>query len=156
MFKKLLIVSLAFLTLASCKKDKTESKTYHLTAKIDGVLVDFSEALAAENYYDPTNGYILSVLGQGGNATVIFPVLDLWIYDDAEITTKTYTLAQNQAYSSYNDVNQENYDSDTEFSITITSITATEVKGTFTGKFAQAGSGTIVNVTEGSFYSKVF
>ncbi len=156
MLRKLLVVSLAVLTLSSCKKDKTESKTYHLTAKIDGVKIDFSSSLAAEKYLDPQNGYTLSVLGIGGNTSVALPALDLMIHDDTEITTKTYNPSQHSAYSTYNDVDFETYDSNTEFSITITSITATEVRGTFTGKFVHSGPGNIVNVSEGSFYSRLF
>ncbi len=156
MLRKLLVVSLAVLTLASCKKDKTDPQAYHLTAKIGGVKVDFSSSLAAEVYLDPQNGHTLSVLGIGGNTSVALPALDLMIHDDAAITTKTYTLPQHRVSVNYADVNYEDYSSDTEFSITITSLTATEVRGTFAGKFYHAGPGNIVDVTEGSFYSRRF
>lgn len=157
MLKKLLIISLAVFTLASCKKDKNDGPPgYHLTAKIDGVKVDFSVALAAEVYQDPTNGFTLSVLGMGGSGNAILPAFDFIIQDDVVITTKTYTAAQHIMTSSYTDVNNESYDADNDFSITVTSITSTEVRGTFTGKLVHSGSLDIVNVTEGTFYSKIY
>jgi hypothetical protein len=157
MLKKLLIVSLAVFTLASCKKDKNEEPaTYHLTAKIDGAKVDFSVALAAEVYHDPTNGYTLSVLGMGGQGNAILPAFDFIIQDDATITTKTYTSAQHIMTTSYTDVSSESYDADDDFSITVTSITSTEVRGTFKGKLVHSGTLDIVNVTEGTFYAKIY
>jgi hypothetical protein len=155
MLRKLLFVSLAVVTIASCKKSKNDTPAYFLSAKIDGVKIDFSSAVAAEKSGDAQNGYIVYILGIGGNASISLPAFDLTINDDAAIIGKTYTAAQNKADGSYTAVNQSTYDSDTEFSITITSITETEVKGTFSGKIVEDGSLNVVNVTEGSFSARI-
>jgi hypothetical protein len=151
-----LVVSLVVLALVSCKKDKNESGTYHLSAKFNGVKVDFSAALAAEKYVDPANGNTISVLGMGGTASNPLPSFDFIIHSDSEITTKIYTESQDGMLVSYSDTNNDSYDEGDEFTITISSMTATEVRGTFSGKLIKSGSLEVVDVTEGSFYSKIY
>lgn len=152
MLRKFLFVSLAVITLASCKKDKDDAPAYHVSAKIDGVKKDFNTAVVAQKEGDAQFGYTVSITGVGG--TSLFPLLNLEIYDeDAAITTKTYTAAvKSGAYSYYAIDTQTEHESDDEFSITVTSITATEVKGTFSGKFEDAASSK--TISEGSFSAK--
>lgn len=152
MLRKFLFVSLAVITLASCKKDKDEAPAYHLSAKVDGVKKDFNTAVVAQKEGDAQFGYSVSITGIGG--TTLFPLLNLEIYDEnAVITTKTYTAAGNGGtYIYYAVDSQTEHESDDEFSITVTSITATEVKGTFSGKFEDGA--TSKTITEGSFSAK--
>ena len=50
MLRKILFVSLAVVTLASCKKDKNDTPAYSLSAKVDGVKTDFNTAVSANRY----------------------------------------------------------------------------------------------------------
>jgi hypothetical protein len=155
MLKKLLILPLIALALFSCKKENAGGPD-HLTAKFNGTEVDFSDALAAEKYLDPSNGYTLSVLGMGGTTNDPLPSFDLMIHDDSEISTKTYNRPTDAVSSTYTDTNLDNYNAGDQFTITISSITDTEVRGTFSGKMIKSGSGEVVDVTEGSFRAKIY
>ena len=151
MLRKFLFVSLAVITLASCKKDKDEAPAYHLSAKVDGEKKDFNTSVAAtkQNF----GGYFFVIInGIAGSASSPYPAFSLTITDDAAITAKTYTATNFEAGGSYIKTNQESYESDTDFSVNITSVTATEVKGTFTGKVEDGA--TIKTVTEGTFSAK--
>jgi hypothetical protein len=155
MLKKLLFVSMIALVFASCKKDNDKSAA-HLTAKFNGTLVDFSASLAAEKYYDPSNGYTISVLGIGGSTSNPLPSFDFIIQSDSEITTKTYSEGTDMVLASYVDTNFDTHDEGDQFDIIITSITETEVRGTFSGKMIKSGSLEVVNVTEGSFRAPIY
>ena len=162
MLKKLLFVSLTAFVLFSCAKEKnasgspSSSGAYHLTAKFNGTLVDFSTSLAAEKYLDPTNGYTISVLGIGGTTSTPLPSFDFIIHSDSEIKAKTYNEATDVMLVSYSDKNFNNYDEDGQFTITISSISNTEVRGTFSGKMIASGSLEVINVTDGSFKAKIY
>ena len=153
MLRKILFVSLAVITLASCKKDKDDAPAYHVSATVDGVKKDFNTAIAAQKDGNAQSGYTIFIVAIGGTASSPLPAFNLGIYDDAAISAKTYTAAQSKADGSYVDASQTSYESDNDFSITISSVTATEVKGSFSGK-VDDGSGNIVNITEGSFSAK--
>jgi hypothetical protein len=156
MLRKVLFVSMTALILFSCKKEKNESAAYHLTAKFNGTQVNFSASLAAEKYLDPSNGYTISVLGMGGSTSNPLPSFDFIIHSDSEITTKTYSESTDAMLVSYTDSNSDTYDEGDQFVITISSITDTEVRGTFSGKMIKSGSLEVVNVTEGSFKAKIY
>lgn len=155
MLRKILFVSLAVVTLASCKKDKDDAPAYYLSAKVDGTKKDFNTAIVAQKEGDATNGYSVYIVAAGGTATSPLPAFDLTISDDVAITAKTYTATatQIQADGSYTPDSQSSYDSDTDFTITVSSITATEIKGTFSGK-VEDSSGGVKTITEGSFSAK--
>jgi len=149
MLRKFLFVSLAVITLASCKKDKDDAPAYYVSAKIDGVKQDFNTAVLAQKI-DSKTVYISAA---GGTATAPFPMINLDIDADADITAKIYTASTNyEAYASYNTSSQASYESGEVFSITVTSITATEIKGTFSGEVEDGA--TIKKITEGSFSAK--
>lgn len=156
MLRKFLFVSMIAFAFVSCKKDDNESAAQHLTAKFNGTKVDFSTSLAAEKYYDPSNGYTISVLGIGGTASNLLPSFDFIVQSDSEITTKTYSEASDILLASYSDTNNGDYNEGDQFTITITSISATEVRGTFSGKMIKQGSLEVVNVTEGSFRAPIY
>ena len=162
MIKKLLLVFLTAFVLFSCEKEKNASTSssasgaYHLTAKFNGTLIDFSASLAAEKYLDPSNGYTISVLGIGGTTNSSLPSFDFIIQSDSEIKAKTYNESSDGMLVSYSDKNFNTYDEDDQFTITISSITNTEVKGTFAGKMIKSGSMEVINVTDGSFKAKIY
>jgi len=153
MLRKFLFVSLAVITLASCEKDKDDAPAYYLSAKVDGTKKDFNTAIVAQKEGDATNGYSVYIVAAGGTATSPLPAFDLTISDDVAITAKTYTATQIQADGSYTPDSQSSYDSDTDFTITVSSITATEIKGVFSGKVEDA-SGGFKTITEGTFSAK--
>jgi len=153
MLRKILFVSLAVITLASCKKDKDAAPANHVSAKVDGVQKDFNTAVAAQTDGNAQSGYTVYIVAVGGTTSSPLPAFNLSIADDAVITAKAYTAALSTAGGSYVDANQTSYDSDTDFTITISSITATEVKGSFSGK-VDDGAGHIADITEGSFSAK--
>ena len=156
MLRKLLIASLAVFTLASCKKDKNESGNFHMDAKFNGTKVDFSQSLAASVFFDSQDGHTLDVLGFGGVGNNVLPGFSFTINSDTPITTKTYTAAVDGFVAEYDDANAESYSSDGDFTITITSLTATEIRGTFSGKLIKSGVGDDLTVTEGTFYSQLY
>ena len=143
MIKKILFVSFAVITLASCKKSSSDSQ--HVSAKFDGVKTEFNVALAAQS---SNAGKSVQIVATGGTP---YPALVLTIDDDAAIAVGTYTASPDfDAGASYA-VSSDSYDSNDDFTITVTSISATAIKGTFSGKVENSSS-TTVNVTEGSFY----
>lgn len=153
MLRKLLIVSLAVVTFASCKKDKNDTPALNLSAKIDGVKMDFNTAVVASNDGDATMGYTLVILATGGSSSNPYPAFNITLDDDAVITAKTYTAANDDVAGAYVADGQFTYASDTDFTLTISSITAAEVKGTFSGKLDNGSS--IKTITEGTFTAKI-
>ncbi|MBC7947540.1 MAG: hypothetical protein H7Y42_06650 [Chitinophagaceae bacterium] len=86
-----------------------------------------------------------------------YPFLE--INDDAAITTKTYQTIDSQNMWKVNALYWQDgshiHDSGVnDFTITITSISDTEVKGTFSGIVDDAG--VIKTITEGKFTAKMF
>jgi hypothetical protein len=160
MLLRLLTFSLAIMFLASCKKDKQDTPSYYFSAKIDGVKKEFNTSVVAELNGDNQSVFYLDIIGFGGTSSYPLPVFSLEIADNVPIVAKTYQTIQAQsqwsANGSYTVDGIESYDSDShDFSITITSLTATEAKGTFSGTIEDRSSGKIIAVTEGSFTAKV-
>lgn len=153
MIKYLLFVSLAIITLASCKKEENNSPAYHLSAKIDGVKKDFSRITVAQKFGNSQSGYMIRITGFGGTDSL--PTLNLFLDDAEPITAKTYPIEANERVSGmYVSTPQTFFDSDTDFSIIITSITNTEIQGTFKGTMKDGI--TTLNLTEGSFLAKFY
>ncbi len=151
MLRKILFVSIAVITLASCKKDKDDAPAHHVSAKIDGEKKDFNATVVATK--QSLAGYhFVVVSGLAGSASSPYPAFSLSITDNAAITAKTYTATNFEAGGSYDKTDQEGYESDTDFSVTISSITDTEIKGSFVGKVDDGA--TVKTVTEGSFSAK--
>ena len=153
MLRKILVVSLAVLTLASCKKDKDDSPAYSLSAKIDGTSQAFNTAVAAQKSGDAQTGYSVIITGIGGSTSSPYPAFSIFLDDDTPIVAKTYTGTAFEAGAIYLADAQSSYESDTDFSVTVTSITDTNVSGTFSGK-VDDGSGGLKNITEGAFSAK--
>ena len=151
MLRKLLFVSLAVATLASCKKDKNDAPAYNLSAKIDGVSTAFNTAVVAQASGDAQTGYVVAIVAAGGSGSTVLPAFSLSIADEAAITAKAYPATN--ADGSYTDVTQNTYDSENDFTITVSSVTATDIKGTFSGKVKDDNGG-IKTITEGTFAAK--
>lgn len=152
MLRKLLFVSLAVVTLASCKKDKNDTPAYNLSAKVDGVKTDFNTAVVASKDGDASLGYTLIITAVGGSASNPHPAFSIYLEDDAVFTAKTYTAANDDVTGVYVPENSFTYGSDTDFTLVISSITDTEIKGTFSGKVDNGT--TIKTITEGTFSAK--
>jgi hypothetical protein len=148
MLRKLLFVSLVVATLASCKKDNNDAPAYNLSAKVDGTNVDFNTAVSATR-----SGDDVVVMGLGGNASSPYPSFSIFLGDGAAITAKAYTAVDGDATIMYAvSSGQATYSSDDDFTVTVSSITATEVKGTFSGKVENGSE--IKTITEGTFTAK--
>ena len=148
MLRKLLFVSLVVATLASCKKDKNDAPAYNVSAKVDGTKIDFNATVSATR-----NGDDVMVMGFGGNAASPYPAFTIYLNDDAAITAKAYTAVDGDVEVMYAAAGgQATYSSDADFTVTVSTITATEVKGSFSGK-VDNGSG-IKTISEGTFSAK--
>lgn len=147
MLRKLLFVLVTVATLTSCKKDKGEA-AHNLSAKVDGVKVDFNTTVSASRNDDD-----IIVMGFGGNVASPYPSFSIFLDDDAAITAKTYTAADGEATIIYAaSSGQATFSNNTDFTVTVSSITSSEVKGTFSGK-VENGSG-IKTISEGTFSAK--
>jgi hypothetical protein len=150
MLKKLLFVSLVIATLASCNKDKEDSpsSSVHISAKIDGVSTTFNAACTGMKFM---NGNTVTISG-AASMSQSFPQFGINLSDDVAITTKTYTGSTFKADGTYGLSYSSMFVSDNDFTVTVTSISSTEIKGTFSGKLIDGS--TTKNITEGSFYVK--
>lgn len=154
MLRKFLFLSLALATLASCKKDKNDAPAYNLSAKVDGTKADFNTAVVAQKTGDASTGFTVVVTAVGGSASSPYPAFSLFLEDDAAITAKTYTAAADDITGIYiAGSGQATFSSDDDFTIVISSVTDTDVKGTFSGK-VEDGSGGIKTIAEGTFSAK--
>ena len=148
MLKNFLVIALAILTLASCSKDKDDTPAYSLSAKFDGTAQAFNTGVAAQKAGDATTGYSVAVAGTAGSTSSPYPTLVLSIESDAPVVAKTYTATAFEAGALYATDASTLLTSDTDFTITVTSITDTDVRGTFSGKIDTKV------VSEGAFSAK--
>ena len=148
MLKNFLVIALAILTLASCSKDKNDTPAYSLSAKIDGTSQAFNTAVTAQKAGDASTGYSVLIVGIAGSTSSPYPALTLSIDSDDPIVAKTYTATAFEAGSMYVTDASTMLTSDTDFTITVTSITDTEVHGTFSGKIETK------TISEGAFSAK--
>ena len=154
MLRKLLLVSLAVATLASCKKDKNDAPAYNLSAKVDGSTAGFNTAIVAQKSGDVSTGFSVVITAVGGSASSPYPAFSLFLGDDAAITARTYTAAADDVTAMYvAGSGQATFTSDTDFTIVVSSVTDTEVKGTFSGK-VEDDAGGFKTITEGTFAAK--
>ena len=145
---KTIATAIAILTLASCSKDKNDTPAYSLSAKIDGTAQAFNTGVAAQKTGDASTGYSVAIAGTAGSTSSPYPTLVLSIESDAPIVAKTYTATALEAGAMYATNASTLLTSDTDFTITVTSITDTDVRGTFSGKIDAKV------VSEGAFSAK--
>ena len=99
-------------------------------------------------------GNTVIITGLGGNASSAYPSFSIFLDDDAVITAKAYTALDGDAAGIYAPASgQASYASDDDFTVTVNSISATEVKGTFSGKVDDGAAG-LKTITEGNFSAK--
>ena len=160
MLRKFLVVIVTMLTIVSCSKDKNDddnNSAYYFSAKVDGVKKEFKTSVAAQ--LDGTSaqtGYSLFVDGNGGTSSNPLPNFYVEVNVDAPIVAKTYQTIQGQsqweAGANHWLDGSTSYDVDgQDFSITITSITSSVVKGTFSGTLKEDITGQVISITEGMF-----
>ena len=153
MLRKILFVSLAVVTLAACKKDKNDAPAYSLSTKIDGTKADFNTAVGAQKTGDASTGFTVAISAIGGTVSSPYPSFSLILDDDAAITAKTYTAAADDIGGIYlAGSGQDAFSSVDDFTIVVSSVTATDIKGTFSGKVTDGT--TIKTITEGTFFAK--
>src|SRR4030095_2908772 len=148
MLKNFLVIALAILTLASCSKDKNDTPTYSLSAKIDGTAQAFNTGVAAQKAGDASTGYSVAIAGVAGNSSNPYPALALNIESPNPIVAKTYTATAFEAGAVYVTDASTMFIGDTDFTITVTSVTDTDIRGTFSGKVEAKV------VSEGAFSAK--
>lgn len=171
--KKIHLLCLAALCLfLSCKKDKSDDTSYHLTCKIDGASRTFGSLLFGVQVVEET-GPALVVTSKTGMAEDADGFMLMIGRTEGTINATTYTDVQENVtiyglhYEASSDITYQNgtdvraeadrYDRTiaNPFRIVITAIDDKAVRGTFSGDLYPDGEidGTIKTVTEGSFYA---
>jgi hypothetical protein len=132
----LLLALLCFTAFSSCKKEDTGSQPDNLSASFDGISKTFNYSLTGA--ISSSGGvYGLQVVGFVDNPTTS-DALYLSVFSDSPITNGTYVDGQSAtivfADPTVDGTNYSNALSNTNpISITITSISNTNVTGTFSG-----------------------
>jgi hypothetical protein len=172
---KNLLLSLATILLLnciSCKKSgggsfaNSSTSEYYFECKINGELKTFNYNLTSLRYLNSENKEIdfggrIEPLG-----TMVVPSFNIQIgsfQSGVVIIPKTYTepangIAGNGVLASYANGNtflySSIYSNPRNFTVTITELNNTFVKGTFSGIMKDNFSGATINITEGKFYVK--
>jgi hypothetical protein len=161
------------IAITSCKKNSTSNGKYYVTFKVNDTLIKWTNHIFVDIGPDQadTSQITLDFNSTSNNMDTAF-FIDLTI-GGKKIPAATYTYSYNfndtVLYTDYNlgnnDPNKPDYDIEEvggmpppTFLLTITSITATEVKGTFTGNYlASYASGLPVtlSITDGEFYAPI-
>lgn len=171
--KKIHFLCLAALCLFfSCKKDKSDDASYHVTCKIDGVSSTFNSTAVGALVVEGEDGPALAVTGKTGLSEDADGIMLMIGRTDGTIGTGTYTDKQENVmilglhldassgitYQNGTDLRAEadHYDHiiANPFKIVITAIDDKGVKGTFSGDLYPDAEleGDIKTITEGSFY----
>jgi len=169
--KKLLLISTCvILAFAACKKDSNKATTssLSLSATVSGTNETFSN-VTAQSIVD-TPGYTIGISGSRGSGANL-EVLQLEVNSANPVTTGTYTLNSTTssnintfpllAYYKYTSATNELiYGTDltgTNVStITISSISSTNVQGTFSGVLIDQMDGTTTDaITNGKFNATI-
>lgn len=162
--KKIFFALMGILFLASsCSKEESEEQK----AADSNFFVRFKAGAETKEYKDivlalrTTNGGMNTVAIQGQetlNANT--PGIIVTITDPAEITAKTYTEngTNDSPATLYRDAAAKEFSNlfmttASGFSVTITEINTTTVRGTFNGKVSDL-NGDELTISDGSFYAK--
>ena len=175
-----LIISFASF-LSSCSKSSGSDSGYYLKASFDGTAKSFNSVpVIAVKSWDGTGNYNLYITGFSNLPTSGIPTsnteeasLTLWSDKDDFIAGKTFTSVEvngvpvnNFVYVSVgtNPIPGNSWTSTYDFSsvkesfsCTITEVTSTYIKGSFSTTIYQGVESPIVskNVTNGEFYAKI-
>lgn len=156
-FALILGVALLMLLVGSCKKDdNTDSGAYVMSFKVDGKLVEFkvqASLVAAFGHADNVYNAVFTGYDPDSN-------ISLQIFDGKEIVAATYTgyglvggsiVGAVIGYSDKSGTLYTQYAVNSDATITISEITSSTVRGTFSGKLRSNGKSDI-SITEGKFY----
>ena len=162
MRKIILFTALAAISLASCKKSNVApSNTF--SATIDGTTESFNTNVSAQNGTGTALNSDLSVFGYNGSASGA-DVLTITLNTNSKITTGTYSNAASsnngfvsilyqkgpQSLASPN-VYASHVNGNYLTTVKITSISNTDVQGTFSAQLVYTDGKTIKTVTDGKF-----
>ncbi len=163
----LLFLFSASLFFVSCKKEKNNNDAYFVKIKKDGTWLSFP-SVAGELGPDLLDASHTN-LGVTGVTTDNKERFDLIIQvEGANLTTGVYNSLNSSSYVDIqytfidNTASVFNYMIDnapdkpeSSYSVTITEITATTIKGSFTGNYLSDGMNDLTTeITEGEFYVK--
>jgi hypothetical protein len=175
--KKLSALFVLFLFLiivtTSCKKNSANSGKYYVTFKVNDTVIKWTKYIFVDISPDQadTSQITLDFNSTSNNMDTAF-FIDLTI-GGKTIPAATYAYSNNfndtVLYTDYNlgnnDPNKPDYDIEDvggmpspTFLLTITSITATEVRGTFTGNYLASyasGPPVTLSITDGEFYAPI-
>lgn len=162
-----LTLLIALLFLAGCKKDNNDDPDYYVKLKINGNWVTW-KTVAGELGPDLANA-AKTDFGVTANDDGLTQVFDLTIQvDGPNFTTGTYT-SDNTNYwvfishvTGANTSNMKFYSIEdaanrpsSKYTVNVTSITATELRGTFTGNYLyNSTDDQTIDITEGEFKVK--
>jgi hypothetical protein len=164
---KTVILLLAIVSFFSCKKDSSSSD-YYVKFKLNGNWVTWKKVVAGElgpDLADPTK----TDFGVTANDDAINNVLDISIqvnstnfatgsYDSDNSNywvVVSYMKDANTANMKLFDITDAPSQPPSKYIVNVTSITPTELKGTFTGNYlSDWNTGEMMNITEGEFFVK--
>jgi hypothetical protein len=173
----MLLLIFAFI-LSSCSKGD-DGGTYHITCKIDGVATSFNTAALAHIDVDPSGpGRDIIIHGLTGGSAIAgtfgFALTNVPGYDSIKAGVYPDTQTKYEVLASYsgNVSSPDDYEAGTSnyqeavragvvltnhFTLTITSLNAQAVSGTFNGDFYFNGDvkGAKKSITNGDFYVKL-
>jgi len=170
--KKLLLLSgiAGFALFFSCKKSSPAGPSGSITAMVNGVQTSFNHVTYAKDSTNPNpnallNAYALAISASTGNASSGSPVFGITITGPYAITKGTYYLDSvtvgvktDPIYLSYiigsgsTEYESNSYGAN-NCAVTITSISSTNVQGTFSGVlYLLNGNGPLIDTfTNGKF-----
>jgi hypothetical protein len=167
MKKTLLLVFFIAISFTSCKKSSQVAPANTLSATFDGTNESFNTNLFGQNGSGVTLNSSLSILGANGSASGS-DVLSITLTTNNTITTGTYTNAPNSndgfvsilyTVGPFSLTNPDEYTSDVNgnylTTVKITSISSTNIQGTFTAQLLYSDGKTVKNVTDGKFNVKL-
>ncbi len=168
LYKCIAILVLAIFGLSACKKnggDATGNDEKYLTCKLNGEYHEFNYGVSANDKPATDIVHFLVVGGYEKQDMIKGFGIDLTLPSDG-IKEKTYIVSGTTSISLHGKYYIQNMkdgkivgttgynggtSAGTNFTLTITSLTAWGVKGTFSGKLQLVGGNDYVTVTEGKF-----
>lgn len=158
--KILTIISAICLMFSSCSSDSNgennNSTNYFIKAKVNGQMINLNY-LAQATLFGTGNDKTLKLYA-GNSLTNIYPFFSFDIDNISQVSTGNYSRATNITLFQFYNSNQEGYgdydvNNTNDFSLQITEVTDTYVKGTFQGVlWEEENLNESIIVTEGEFY----
>ncbi len=171
LFSKIIILSFISFLFTNCSSSggsdstSTQASEYYFECKIDGVLKTFNNRLTSLRYLNSENKEI-DFGGFSENSINVVPSFNIQLgsfLSGVVIIPKTYTEPANNipgngvlaSYANGTTFLYSTVNSDPKnFTVIISELNNTFVKGTFSGIMKDSQTGILVTVTEGRFYVK--